>query len=58
MLLLTTASVPAQSAADRKDWIQLFNGKDLDGWVMKITGYPLRPILLVGNAVDNTRRSG
>src|SRR4051812_27993154 len=41
MLILTTASVPAQSAADRKDWIQLFNGKNLDGWIMKITGYPL-----------------
>ena len=41
MLILTTASLPAQSAADRKDWIQLFNGKNLDGWVMKITGYPL-----------------
>jgi hypothetical protein len=40
MLILTTASVPAQSA-DRKDWIQLFNGKNLNGWVMKITGYPL-----------------
>jgi len=22
-------------------WIQLFNGKNLDGWKMKITGYPL-----------------
>lgn len=27
--------------ADRKDWIQLFNGKDLDGWVPKIKGYAL-----------------
>ena len=24
-----------------KDWIQAFNGKNLDGWVVKITGYPL-----------------
>ena len=30
-----------QSPADRKDWIQLFNGKNLDGWVPKITGYTL-----------------
>ena len=30
-----------QSPADRKDWIQLFNGKNLDGWAPKITGYPL-----------------
>ena len=29
-----------QSPADRKDWIQLFNGKNLDGWAPKITGYP------------------
>ena len=26
---------------DRKDWIQLFNGKNLDGCAPKITGYPL-----------------
>ena len=30
-----------QSPADRKDWIQLFNGKNLDGWKVKITGYDL-----------------
>jgi hypothetical protein len=30
-----------QTAADRKDWIQLFNGKNLDGWVPKIKGYDL-----------------
>jgi hypothetical protein len=32
---------PGQSPADRQDWVQLFNGKSLDGWVPKITGYPL-----------------
>ena len=31
----------SQSTADRKDWIQLFNGKNMDGWVPKITGYDL-----------------
>jgi len=31
----------AQNNPDRKEWIQLFNGKNLDGWVMKFTGYPL-----------------
>jgi hypothetical protein len=31
---------PATSA-DRKDWIQLFNGKNLDGWTPKIKGYDL-----------------
>ncbi|MEO8597024.1 MAG: DUF1080 domain-containing protein [Candidatus Solibacter sp.] len=30
-----------QNDPNRKDWVQLFNGKNLDGWVMKITGYPL-----------------
>ena len=30
-----------QTPADRKDWIQLFNGKNLDGWTPKIRGYPL-----------------
>jgi len=31
----------AQSKADTKDWIPLFNGKNLDGWIPKIAGYPL-----------------
>jgi hypothetical protein len=35
------AAAFAQNDPGRKDWIQLFNGKNLDGWVPKITGYPL-----------------
>lgn len=36
------AAAPAPGpSADRKDWVQLFNGKDLDGWVPKIKGYAL-----------------
>jgi 3-keto-disaccharide hydrolase len=31
----------ANAAADRREWIQLFNGRNLDGWVPKIKGYPL-----------------
>ncbi|MCB0685903.1 MAG: DUF1080 domain-containing protein [Saprospiraceae bacterium] len=27
--------------SDREDWIQLFNGKDLDGWTPKVRGLPL-----------------
>ena len=27
--------------AEKEDWIQLFNGKDLTGWEIKIKGYPL-----------------
>jgi hypothetical protein len=40
--ILTFVGVSGQGAADRKDWIQLFNGKNLDGWVPKIKGYALR----------------
>jgi hypothetical protein len=37
----TLAAFPAlaQNKASEKEWIQLFNGKDLDGWIPKITGY-------------------
>ena len=46
-LLLTLLLVPAlalagedaPAGADRKDWIPLFDGKSLEGWVPKITGY-------------------
>ena len=38
--LIGSAQSPGDKA-DRRDWIQLFNGKSLDGWVPKITGYPL-----------------
>src|SRR5262245_11987437 len=36
-----TARTSGQSGAEAKDWIQLFNGKNLDGWVPKIKGYDL-----------------
>ncbi len=39
--MIFTAAVFAQNDPNRKDWIQLFNGKNLDGWVMKVSGYPL-----------------
>jgi hypothetical protein len=29
----------AEPAKDRREWVQLFDGKSLDGWVPKITGY-------------------
>jgi hypothetical protein len=32
---------PAQNKPDAREWISLFNGKNLDGWVPKIAGYPL-----------------
>jgi hypothetical protein len=36
--------------AQQSDWIQLFNGKNLDGWIPKIKGYP------VGENYGNTFR--
>jgi hypothetical protein len=48
LLLLTL--IGCQSASNKKNagatpkeeaWIQLFNGKDLDGWTIKMSGYPL-----------------
>src|SRR3954453_17725574 len=39
-LILCTTAALAQNDPNRKEWIQLFNGKNLDGWVMKIAGYP------------------
>ncbi len=41
LALLLSAAAFAQNDPDRKDWIQLFNGRNLDGWVPKITGFPL-----------------
>lgn len=35
ILLTLTPSAPAE------EWVQLFNGKNLDGWTPKIRGYPL-----------------
>ena len=26
---------------ESEEWIQLFNGRDLDGWTVKVTGYEL-----------------
>ncbi|GAB3997351.1 DUF1080 domain-containing protein [Spirosoma daeguense] len=40
MLLSGSISI-AQKAADRQEWVSLFNGKDLSGWDIKIAGLPL-----------------
>jgi len=47
LFALVAVSASAQSA---KDWIPLFNGRDLTGWTPKITGYP------VGENFANTFR--
>src|SRR3954468_103925 len=36
LLAVYTLSAFAQTAADRKDWVPIFNGKNLDGWVVKL----------------------
>jgi hypothetical protein len=43
ILLLAYLSVAAwaQKSPDQKEWIQLFNGKDLKDWAVKIAGYDL-----------------
>jgi hypothetical protein len=43
VLLISLLVLPcvAQTRPDAKEWIQLFNGKNLDGWIPKIAGYPL-----------------
>jgi len=37
--LLLAGCLSAQNDADREEWIELFNGRNLDGWVPKIRGY-------------------
>jgi hypothetical protein len=41
LLLLTATAALADAPAGKGEWIQLFNGKNLDGWKVKITGYEL-----------------
>src|SRR5690606_27515480 len=38
-LMLGCVNAFAADRADDEEWIQLFNGKNLDGWTPKITGY-------------------
>lgn len=39
IVILTTCRTTPQ-AGDEQVWIQLFNGKDLNDWIPKISGYP------------------
>ncbi|MGA1237423.1 MAG: 3-keto-disaccharide hydrolase [Limisphaerales bacterium] len=40
-ILTAILTLPLLLPASAADWIQLFNGKNLDGWTTKITGYEL-----------------
>lgn len=41
MIVVLIACQTSQPHADQQEWIQLFNGKDINDWNLKITGYPL-----------------
>jgi len=41
VLLLTVGFISAQNDPNKKEWIQLFNGKNLEGWDIKIKGHEL-----------------
>jgi hypothetical protein len=38
LILLAVSCISRK--AEKENWIRLFNGKNLDGWVIKIKGYP------------------
>jgi hypothetical protein len=38
-LLMFCFTLVGQDDPNQKEWIQLFNGRNLDGWVVKITGH-------------------
>jgi 3-keto-disaccharide hydrolase len=41
-LVLSSVEVRSEDKAEEGEWIQLFNGKDLEGWTPKIKEYDLR----------------
>lgn len=50
LLVLLLAPAAGGQEPDRQEWLQLFNGKNLDGWIPKIRGYA------VGENFGNTFR--
>ncbi|MCA9443584.1 MAG: DUF1080 domain-containing protein, partial [Candidatus Omnitrophica bacterium] len=55
-LILTSFS---QAHAEEGKWIDLFNGKNLDGWVQKggKANYTVEDGVIVGTSVPNTENS-
>ena len=41
LLLLASSTLLAQENPAKEEWVDLFNGKNLDGWVVKIAGHEL-----------------
>ena len=58
LLTLVTSGAFSQ-AADEKGWINLFNGKDLTGWIQKggMAKYRIENDEIVGSSVPNTANS-
>ena len=52
-LLLLQVPVFAQSKPNQRDWEQLFNGKDLKGWDIKIAGHQVNDNYLDTYRVEN-----
>lgn len=50
-ILLCLVSCSSPKSQQQEEWVSLFNGKDLDGWTVKISGYP------VGENFGNTFRA-
>ena len=57
MAIVTSGSL--SYAADEKGWINLFNGKDLTGWIQKggMAKYRIENDEIVGSSVPNTAHS-
>jgi hypothetical protein len=45
-LISTLCGCAIQPEKSGSRWVSLFNGKNLDGWKIKITGYDLKAYLL------------
>ena len=50
IVLIILCSSSFSSCRSEKEWVSIFNGKDLTGWTIKIKGYPL------GENFGNTMR--
>ena len=41
LLIVTTSVISSCATKPKEQWVQLFNGQNLDGWIIKIKGSPL-----------------
>ena len=58
-LLVAGFFLPLRSSADDDGWVNLFNGKNLDGWVQRggKAKYRVEDGQIVGSSVPNTENS-